>query len=125
VSFKVQQYLNELYGDRYKADDYLTKLRERGIIVADVPYGFVSYELRGDALIIYDMYVNKLARKQKKAWQLFNQMKDLAQENGKTLLITFSDKANAKPSDGLGSINAAGFKKAFETKNLRVFMRGL
>lgn len=121
--------------ERYREGDFLLMTHERiasrfeeavecsGLEIIKKPYGFVTYKLEGDAVIIYDMYVSPSFRGQDKAWELHNEVLEKATD--KRVAITFVDKLGQNHQLGIGAIKAAGFKLHQATSTDFVFLKGI
>lgn len=87
--------------------------------------GFLVYEMKGDALIIHDIYVKPEFRGHTKSWDLHNQVVEEAQQLGKRVAIGFSEIAGKNHSRGLKGLKVAGFEPAFKTRDQFVFIKGI
>lgn len=126
----ITAYLQERYGNVYKdcgkvAEILLDKSLADGRTLLVKPYGFIIYKLDGDALVLYDMYVNQGYRGKKMAWALFAECQKIAKDAQKAVIITFSEHCGQNHELGLGAIKAAGFKLAYTTKIDQVFIQGV
>lgn len=88
-------------------------------------FGFVTYALEGDALIILDMYVKPEVRGTKQAWKMHDELIEASRQAGKRVAITFSEFKGSNQHLGLAAIKAAGFKPAFTTNVDTVFIKGI
>lgn len=124
MNFKqIQNYLTELYPTRdYDAKEYAQKLAEKNITMLESDFGFVSCELKGDALIVWDIYVKPVHRKKRMAWAFHSVLVKQARKNNKRVLIGFNEGSKL----GKIALEAAEFKKAYTLDNdLSVYIKGI
>lgn len=125
-------YINERYDLADFAPATLDEVIERvldtwersDVQVIENHYGFISYQLQGDAIVIYDLYVKPALRNKSNAWKLFNKAIAEAQSQNKRVAITFSEPGKNEHF-GLGAIKQAGFIPAYKTDSDTVFIKGL
>lgn len=128
----VEGYIWERYGTMYgdprlAARCYINglKLNDRKIEWIENNKGFWTYELYGDALVIYDVYVAREERRQKFITKFFNSsMKELAKKNGKNVIITMSEKDGINREPGLNLMASVGFIKMSDLEDREMFIRG-
>lgn len=129
----LQAYIQERYGNEIKdlahleevAIAYADYLARESFQVLNIPGGFITFKLQGDACIVNDVYTTKDARKKGVGWKLFYNILKLSKKAGKNVIIGFSEHLGRNHEDGLGFMKAAGFKKAFDTEISQVFIRGV
>lgn len=125
-SHKLKNYMTERYSKEYanQVFKYLSWIKENNIQIAESAYGFITFELKGDAVIIYDMYIEPKIRRLSKGWDLFKGVQQQAKKANKQVMITFSEKIGKNQELGIAAIKAANFIKAFETDIDTVYIRG-
>lgn len=123
--------------ERYRGEDFATVSmdqiamtyeaiqNQRGVHFFKTPKGFVSYSLRGDAMIIHDIYVKKEYRGTKEARRMFNALEQFAQSMSKRVLIGFSDLIGKNQHLGITAMKAGGFVPAYETKTKHIYIKGI
>lgn len=123
----VKNYLTERYDAETakNADKYIFGQSVVSRRLIDFNYGFISYELKGDACIIYDVYVSPEYRKQGVMKTATKAIKELAIKERKNVLIGISDLNGTNREPGLGLISACGFKRLFLAKDQEVFIQGV
>lgn len=123
----LKDYIKERYGIESPefSEFYTAECQKDGTIAYTYPYGFFTAQLWGDALVVHDIYTAPEWRSKGYCWALFNDIKRLARENGKIVIIGFSEKVGLKQELGQKAMEAATFKKAYETDIATVYMRGL
>jgi len=119
----IKEYINERYGD-YDID-WNFYLKKYELICNITGYGFVTYKLQGDAVIIYDMYVKPEYRKHTYAWLLHDHVMQKGLENNKRVMLTFSDFVGKSHMAGIKAMKVAGFSPAFKTNEEFVFIKGI
>lgn len=107
------------------ADKFEDIQRVNGNLIFKTDKSFVTYSLKGDALIIDDMYVKPEARKLNEAWNLWKSLYKLAQKYQKRVIITFSETLGKNRHMGLKVIKFAGFKPAYELNTGTMFIQGI
>ena len=78
-----------------RSSHYAQYVFEReGKYVLEKDYGFASYKIKDDALLIQDMYVVPESRNQKKSFELADELSEIAKNKGcKYLLAGVSPQA--------------------------------
>jgi len=107
------------------AEEFENIQRSMGVQVFKTDRSFLTYQLSGDAVIIYDIYVKPEARNQNEAWRLFKSLIPVAQQLGKRVVIGFSEKIGKNKDLGVIAMQAAGFVRAHEDKLRTVFIKGI
>ena len=129
MSYKYfQDYVEERYGNLHLEDAaarYATHLLAQDFNSFSYPYGFFTAKLEGDAIIVNDLYTAPDYRKSGYAWKLFQDIKNIARVAEKNVIIGFSEFLGQGQEHGLEAMHAAGFKEAFQTRDARVFVRGV
>lgn len=122
----IAEYLKETYPALgISPTSYLAKCKEMGFKVYMTKHGFFTYKAQGDALLVGDLYTSQDCRKTKKAWALFDKIKQLAKLQDLKVLIGFSEETSAV-KDGIKAMEAAGFKQVqYLNTGTKVFMRGV
>lgn len=123
----VKNYINERYNAEsvLSAEDYIVNHPKRNRKLIDFDYGFVSYEMRGDACIIYDIYVAPSFRKKGVTTKVAHVLNDLAKEAGKKVLIGFSEKTGQNKELGINAIKANGGIKIQDLSTREVYIKGV
>jgi GNAT superfamily N-acetyltransferase len=123
--------------ERYRESDFLpAKLEDIaagfealwhkvGALILKTSFGFVTYKLEGDALIIFDMYVKPEHRTQRKARLLHDVLIELAQKNSKRVAITFVDFVGQNNLPGIEAIASVGFIPTQSFDNSQMFIKGI
>lgn len=117
-------YIKERYGEGLDINwkEYLEKYQ---LAEYATPQGFITYKPQGDAMLIYDMYVKPAFRKHTHAWVLHNHVRNLGEDFGKRVMITFSDFKGKNHIAGIKAMKVAGFVPAFKTNEEFVFIKGI
>jgi GNAT superfamily N-acetyltransferase len=130
-SHNVIAYISERYGNiegttpHSLANQWRERLKSSGKKVFESEYGFMVYQLQGDAVILWDIYVKPEYRNNKQAWRFHDALLQLGQKLGKRVMIGFSEHAGQNHQLGRGALKAAGFQPAFKTERSEVFIKGI
>jgi hypothetical protein len=121
-------YIAERYGDSLGpieecARKYMENLGASRFKFLD--YGFYSYDLHGDAIIVLDVYVLPGKRGWFNLKKILGQGEEMAKHYGKRLLIGFSEKCGQNRDLGIRAFQACGFSKAHETEDDEIFWKGM
>ena len=124
---KIADYIKERYADSLSVTpaQYISGLNAEDAILIETDSGFASFNLEGDAVLIYDMYIVPQARLHGKAWELFDTIKKVAEGFKKRCLITFSEQVGQNHNLGLEAISAAGFVQYGQVGGDKLFIRGV
>lgn len=120
----VNAYIKERYGPEATIDwnDYL---KDSNFDFHTTDFGFVTYRLQGDAVIMGDIYIKPEHRNQKNAWMLHDDVMNKAKKHNKRVAIGFSDFIGQNHILGLQAMKAAGFVPAYKTNDQFVFLKGI
>ena len=120
----IQAYLNERYQEGLEID-WNHYLVDNGLTCYMTGFGFVTYKLQGDSVLLYDLYVKPEYRKHTYSRVLFDMVVDIGQKADKRCCITFSQFIGKNHLAGIRAMNIAGFVPAFKTDEEFVFLRGI
>lgn len=88
--------------------------------------GFITYQFKGDAVIVSDIYaVPEFRKTQIGEVYLFTNLLKEAQALGKRVMIGFSEYGGQNQEIGIKAMQKRGFVPAFKTKNKIVFVKGI
>jgi len=123
----VKSYLNERMGSDWgsKASDFIEAQPRMGRNLVSFDAGFMTYELKGDACIIYDVYVEPQFRNKGIVKSISCLIADTARNNGKRVLIGLSGKEGQNRQPGLNVIRRCGGLKFLDTNKLEGFIKGV
>lgn len=118
-----KDYINELYPDgSMNSVAYMQERIDRGAVICESDYGFTVLEPKGDALIVWDIYVKPKYRQQNVAWAFHSAFSEQAKQYGKRVLVGFNQNSDL----GKIALSKAGFKKAHTQDNgTSVYLRGV
>lgn len=88
-------------------------------------FGFITFKPRGDAMVIYDLFIKESERSSGKAWDLFNEVQQIGLKLNKSVIITSSDLAGKNRHLGLSAIKAAHFIPFHTLTSRQLFIRGI
>lgn len=122
--------------DRYEDTDFLPltleevandfeKLVLKDSMLLKTEEGFISYEMQGDAVIIYDIFIRPEYRQQLAAQELGAKVLAEARMHGKRVAIGFSEFGGKNHEFGMRAMKRAGFQPAHQTSSNIVFFKGL
>lgn len=119
-------YINERYPELSNISDQAEDLyKKAGFNTASYPYGFFTWMDRGDALIIGDLYTDQQYRAKGYAWTLFYDIKQLAKQLNKHVIIGLSEPHGVNQHLGVAAMTAAKFVRAYETSDIIIWIRGV
>lgn len=87
--------------------------------------GFITYELKGDAVIIHDIWVKPECRGMTESLKLFNHVMKEAKTAGKRVAIGFSEFTGKNHLLGVKAMKSVNFVPAFKTNREFVFIKGI
>jgi GNAT superfamily N-acetyltransferase len=87
--------------------------------------GFITYDLKGDAVVIYDMYVKPAYRGHTHAWDLHDEVIKHAQAEGKRVAIAISERAGQNHQRGFGAMKVSGFHLHQKLNDSFIFIKGI
>lgn len=110
------------------AERFERDYRSKGVITAKTEAGFITFQIKGDALIVWDIFVKPEYRDKAKAsaaWKLHNIAKSIGEKWGMRVMIGFSEKNGKNKEAGVKAMKTAGFMKAYDTDLSTVYIKGI
>jgi GNAT superfamily N-acetyltransferase len=107
------------------ADKFEEVLTRTGAQIFKTDKGFITFELRGDAVILRDLYIKPEHRRQGEGERMHEALLALARNCGKRVMITFSEYSKKNREMGLSIIAVNGFRPAYHLDNARMFIKGI
>lgn len=105
---------------------YLREMKDGNLSFLVETYGFATYALDGDAVILYDIYTEPTSRLKGNTARLADKVVKIGQHAGKRVIIGFSEKAGGGDRQpGRQACLAYGLKTAFETSSDEIFVKGI
>lgn len=89
------------------------------------PKSLMTYNFRGDALIIWDMYVAPEIRGQYKAAEMADKLCETAKTKGYRTLIGFSEHGGSNKELGEAAMRSYGMRPTHKTADSTVWMKGI
>ena len=122
----LQEYINERYPELSHMSDQAEELyKAAGFNIASYFYGFFTWKACGDALIIGDIFTSKQWRPHRYAWSLFYDIKRLAKDLDKHVIIGLTEPNGVNQYLGVVAMKASKFKQAYESPKLVIWIRGV
>jgi len=125
-----KDYLEERYEEtdfplQTISDNFEAMMSDCGREILKDKDGFMCYELRGDAVICYDLYVKPEARGHTKAKELHDKVISEALKAGKRVAISFVELAGKDHFKGIKALKFYGLEPLFKTVDSFVFIKGI
>lgn len=126
----MSDYLQERYGNlSYKNADlvsyYTDYLKKNQIEVFTEFYGFFTGHKKGDAFIVYDVFVKPEYRSKHYSKAVFSECRAKALTSGASVVIGFTEHAGQNQHLGRRTLENLDFVKAFSTDIGNVYVRGV
>lgn len=129
----ILEYLKERFGEEQflplSVEEAAAKLHkgwaQKKVSVHQSEHGFISYTLKGDAVIIHDLYIKPESRGHVNAFKLHDKVIAEAREAGKRVAIGFTEVAGKNHILGIKAMKIAGFQPAQKTDTRFVFIKGI
>lgn len=123
----LREYCKEVFGSDGPEEmkELLTCIEQSGLQIYHNEYGFATYKVAGDALLIYDVYVAPEYRGSPAALRGFVALHQLAKAYKSNVMITMMNKKIKNPIPGARIREKVGFKPYMETTGAVYYIRGV
>lgn len=124
-------YMRERYEDCFEGDideiaaRYAAYCEKHGRELYDFGFGFFSYEPKGDALIVWDIFIAASMRSKAVSYEVFKLIPELAEQLGKSVIIGQKDDAGATEAEGDRAMRRQGFVPYLKLENSSCYLRGV